>query len=199
VNPIARFEQLCARAVEGTFARVFPSALEPSQVGRKLVAAQAATPTDTFLVRVHPDDYGRFAADRAFLESRWSAMLRENAAAGERPRVILHEDTDVVAGSVEIDAVVDEPVRPAAFVGPDGVETLLRDGLRIGRADDNDLVVRDGRVSRMHARIVADEGGFMLEDTGSSNGTFVDGRQTRRARLTPGMKLTLGDTVFEVR
>jgi hypothetical protein len=72
VNAIARFEQLCARVVEGTFARIFPSALEPVHVGRKLIAAQNATPTDTYLVRVHPVDYVRFAADREFLIPRWS-------------------------------------------------------------------------------------------------------------------------------
>jgi hypothetical protein len=199
VNPIARFERLCARAVEGTFARIFPSALEPSQVGRKLVAAQAATPTDTFLVRVHPDDYGRFAEDRAFLEARWSAMLRENAPDAPAPRVILHEDGKVVAGSVEIAAVVDVPERPAMLMRPDGTAVALRDGLRIGRADENDVVLRDGRVSRTHARIVDAGGGFALEDLGSSNGTFVDGHPVRRARLLAGMKIVLGETVLEVR
>lgn len=199
MNPIARFEHVCARVVEGTFARIFPSALEPSQVGRKLVAAQAATPTDTFLVRVHPDDYGRFTADRAFLEARWSAMLRENAPAGEAPRVILHEDGAVVAGSVEIEAVVDVPDRPAMLVKPDGGAVPLHDGLRIGRADENELVLRDGRVSRSHARIVEAEGGFAIEDLGSSNGTFLNGKRVRRARLLAGMKIVLGETVLEVR
>jgi hypothetical protein len=198
-NPIARFERLCARAVEGTFARIFPSALEPSQVGRKLVAAQAATPTDTFVVRVHPDDYGRFAADRAFLEARWSAMLRENAPAGPPPRVVLHEDRAVVAGSVEIAAVVDVPERPSLLVCPDGTTVDLRDGLRIGRAEDNDVVLRDGRVSRNHARVVAAEGGFALEDLGSSNGTFIDGHPIRRARLLTGVKVAVGETVLDVR
>jgi hypothetical protein len=199
VNPIARFEQVCARVVEGTFARIFPSALEPSQVGRKLVAAQAATPTDTFLVRVHPDDYGRFAADRTFLEARWSAMLRENVPEGAAPRVILHEDGAVIAGSVEIEAVMDVPDRPAMLVRPDGDAVPLRDGLRIGRADDNDVVLRDGRISRAHARIVEADGGFVIDDLGSSNGTFVDGKLVRRARLLAGMKIVLGETVLEVR
>jgi hypothetical protein len=199
MNPIARFEQICARVVEGTFARIFPSALEPSQVGRKLLAAQAATPTDTFVVRVHPDDYGRFAADRAFLEARWSAMLREAAPDGDTPRVILHEDPEVVAGSVTIDAVVDVPDRPTMLIPPEGGAVALRDGLRIGRADDNDLVLRDGRVSRAHARIVEADGGFAVEDLGSSNGTFVDGKSVRRARLLVGMKVVLGETVLDVR
>ncbi len=198
MNPIARFELLCAHVVEGTFARIFPSALEPEHVGRKLIAAQAAQPTDTYLVRVHPVDHARFAADRSFIEARWSAMLRENAS-GEMPRAILHEDAAVVAGSVTIEAVVDERPVGLAIVRPDGTREALRDGLTIGRSDDNDLVVRDGRVSRRHARIVAAGSGFAIEDSGSSNGTFVDGTRITRAAVTAGTSVVVGETVLEIR
>jgi hypothetical protein len=199
VNPIARFERVCARVVEGTFARIFPSALEPAQVGRKLIAAQAAVPTDTFLVRVHPVDYLRFAPDREFLEARWSAMLRENAGDREAPRAILHEDPLVVAGAVAIDAVVDDRPGELSLVRPGGEPVPLRDGLRIGRGDDNDVVVRDGRVSRHHARIVAERGGFAIEDLDSSNGTFVGGAPVRRAALAAGTSIVVGETVLEIR
>jgi len=198
VNAIARFEQLCARLVEGTFARIFPSALEPAQVGRKLVAAQAAAPTDTFLVRVHPVDYARFASDRAFLEARWSAMLRENAPGREPPHAILHEDPEIVAGSVTIDALVDDRPVVLSLVRP-GQTAALFDGLRIGRNDDNDVAIADGRVSRHHARIVADGGGFAIEDLQSSNGTFVDGASVKHARLHPGATIVVGETVLEIR
>jgi hypothetical protein len=198
VNAIARFELLCARLVEGTFARIFPSALEPEHVGRKLIAAQAATPTDTYLVRVHPVDHARFAADRAFLEARWSAMLRENAA-GDAPRAVLHEDLAVVAGSVTIEALVDDRPAGLALVRPDGSRAPLVDGLTIGRSDDNDVVVRDGRASRRHARIEADGSGFAIVDLDSSNGTFVDGARTRRARLAAGTSIVVGETVLDVR
>jgi hypothetical protein len=200
VNPIARFERVCARVVEGTFARVFPSALEPAQVGRKLLAAQAATPTDTFLVRVHPVDYARFAGDRAFLEARWAAMLRETTNAGASPRAILHEDSAVIAGAVTIEAIPDDrPPDGLSIVGPGGIPRPVRAGLRIGRSDDNDLVVRDGRVSRGHARVVADGDGFAIEDLESANGTFVDGVAVRRSRLAAGMKIVVGETVLDVR
>lgn len=199
MNPIARFEAACARVVEGTFARIFPSALEPAQVGRKLLATQARTPSDTFLVRVHPVDYERFATDRAFLEARWSAMLREAGADGDAPRAILHEDGSVVAGSVEIEAVLDEAGHATMIVTPDGRAIALRDGLRIGRSDDNDLVLRDGRISRAHARVVAQAGGYAIEDAGSSNGTYVDGAAVARRVLRAGMKIVLGETVLEVR
>jgi hypothetical protein len=198
VNPIARFESLCAQVVEGTFARIFPSALEPVHVGRKLIAAQAAMPTDTYLVRVHPVDHARFAADRSFLEARWSAMLRENAP-GETPRAILHEDPAVIAGSVTIEALVDDRPAGLAIVRPDGSRETLRDGLTIGRSDDNDVVVRDGRVSRRHARIVAEGNGFAIEDRGSSNGTFVNGTRVKRGRLAAGASVVVGETVLEIR
>jgi hypothetical protein len=198
VKALARFEQLCANVVEGTFARIFPSALEPAQVGRKLIAAQAATPTDTYLVRVHPVDYARFAGDRPFLEARWSAMLRESAPGRESSHAILHEDPAIVAGSVTIEALVDE--RPAmALVRPDGEPVTLFDGLRIGRYDDNDVIVADGRVSRHHALILADGDGFTIEDANSSNGTFVDGKRVRRARLHPGASIVVGETVLAIR
>jgi hypothetical protein len=199
VNAIARFEQLCARAVEGTFARIFPSALEPAQVGRKLIAAQAAAPTDTYLVRVHPVDYARFASDRTFLEARWSAMLRENAPAHESPLAILHEDPEIIAGSVTIQALVDEGPAGLSLVRPDGAAVALFDGMRVGRGEDNDVVVADGRVSRRHARIVAGAGGFSIEDAGSSNGTFVDGTRVERARLHAGASIVVGETVLEIR
>ena len=198
MNAIARFEQLCARVVEGTFARIFPSALEPAQVGRKLIAAQAAAPTDTYLVRVHPVDYARFAGDRTFLEARWSAMLREGAPNHETPHAVLHEDPAIVAGSVTIEALVDD--RPIVLSLVRLGETIpLFDGLRIGRNDDNDVVIADGRVSRHHARIVADGGGFAIEDLQSSNGTFVDGAQVQRARLQAGSSIVVGETVLVIR
>lgn len=198
MNAIARFEALCARVVEGTFARIFPSALEPAQVGRKLVAAQAAAPTDTYLVRVHPVDYARFAADRTFLEARWSAMLREGAPERESTHAVLHEDPDIVAGSVTIEALVDDRPVVLSLVRP-GETVALFEGLRIGRNDDNDVVIADGKVSRHHARIVADGGGFAIEDLQSSNGTYVDGAQVHRARLHAGASIVIGETVLEIR
>ncbi len=200
MNPIARIEHACSRFVEETFARVFPSDLDPAQVGRKLAALMQATPGDMYLVRVHPTDYARFAADRDLLEARWSALLREALPAGHRselPRALLHEDARVVAGSVAIETVADERPR-LAFERHDGTRVALRDGLRIGRASDNDLVVKDGRASRYHARLVAADGALAIEDLGSSNGTFVDGRRVQRALLEPNRVVTVGDTHLRV-
>ena len=200
MNVFARIENACARLVEDAFARVFPSALDPAQIGRRLVATAQSSASDLYLVRVHPADYARFIADRDFLEGRWTAMLREalpRDRAGDA-RVVLDEDADVVAGSLAIEAVVDERAQRLAFERPDGSVVALADGLTIGRADENTVVVRDARASRRHARIIADGTGWSVEDAGSANGTFVDGAQVRRSRLDRGQIVTIGDTPLRV-
>jgi hypothetical protein len=202
MNPIARIEHTCSRFVEEAFARVFPSDLDPAQVGRKLAALMQTAPGDLYLVRVHPTDYARFAGDRDFLEARWGALLREALPEGRRaetPRALLHEDARIVAGAVVIETVVDEAVAPLCFVQHDGTRVALHDGLRIGRAGDNDLVVHDARVSRRHARICVQAGVLAIEDRNSSNGTFIDGRRIHVAALAPDTTVTLGDSHFRVR
>lgn len=200
MNVFARIEHACARVVEDAFARVFPSALDPAQIGRRLVATAQAIPGDLYLVRVHPTDYARFAGDRDFLESRWSAILREALTDGRREtaRVVLDEDADVVAGSLAIEAVLEERAQSLALEKPDGARVAFADGLTIGRAGDNGVVLRDPRASRYHAKLVADGTGWSVEDTGSSNGTYVDGARVRRARLERGQVLTIGDTPLKV-
>jgi Nif-specific regulatory protein len=74
------------------------------------------------------------------------------------------------------------------------------DVVRIGRASDNQLVLDDPLVSSQHARIVSSADGFVLEDLGSTNGTWLEraGEQhaldeARRAiALLPGDRLLLG-------
>ncbi|BDE05882.1 hypothetical protein WPS_11580 [Vulcanimicrobium alpinum] len=198
MNVFARIESACARVVEDAFARVFPSALDPAQIGRRLIATAQANASDTYLVRVHPTDYARLGPDRDFLEGRWSAMLREAVPDRTTARVVLDEDPDIVAGSLAIEAVVDERMQTLAFERADGTQIALFDGLSIGRSGDNDVVLRDARVSRRHAHVAADASGWSIVDDDSSNGVFVDGAQVRRARLDRGSVVTIGETLLRV-
>ncbi len=53
----------------------------------------------------------------------------------------------------------------------------------LGRHSDNDLVLRDNRVSRAHARIFVEKGHYVVEDLNSRHGTWVNGEQIHRRVL----------------
>jgi len=72
---------------------------------------------------------------------------------------------------------------------------ISRTPFTLGRQSDNDLVLLDSRISRSHARIVRDEQGYLLEDTGSRHRTFVNGEKLEGPhRLRPGDQISLGMT-----
>ena len=65
----------------------------------------------------------------------------------------------------------------------------------IGRGYDCDLVVTDAAVSGHHCRLTQQGDGFLLEDLGSRNGTFVNGIRIgpgEHVRLAHGARVTLG-------
>jgi hypothetical protein len=62
-----------------------------------------------------------------------------------------------------------------------------------------DLVLDDPGVSRRHARVVPDNGGVIVEDLGSSNGTFVNGQRiSGPVELGAGDEVRVGATVLGV-
>ncbi len=73
----------------------------------------------------------------------------------------------------------------------------LRDGATIGRSADSDIVLPDEFVSQTHARLFPRKQFFILEDLGSLNGTFVDGRRLEgEHQIKPGQEVVIGDTIF---
>jgi pSer/pThr/pTyr-binding forkhead associated (FHA) protein len=49
--------------------------------------------------------------------------------------------------------------------------------MTVGRDVGNGVVINDAEISRRHARLVTQAGGYVLEDLGSTNGTFVNGQR----------------------
>jgi hypothetical protein len=96
-----------------------------------------------------------------------------------------------------------EPAAPAgqALLVGEGRRTPLA-GARavIGRSRDCEIVLSDPNVSRRHAEVVPDDGGWWVIDLGSTNGIKVNGARAERAELRPGDVITLGltDLTFEL-
>lgn len=54
---------------------------------------------------------------------------------------------------------------------------LSKSEIVIGRDATCDIVINDAEISRRHAKMTMQETGYVLEDLGSTNGTFVDGQR----------------------
>ena len=73
---------------------------------------------------------------------------------------------------------------------------LIKSEIIIGRDDSADVTIPASAVSRRHARLMLEGENYMLEDLGSSNGTFLNGEKLAgRRSLKPGDKIRLGQTI----
>ena len=83
--------------------------------------------------------------------------------------------------------------------GPNAGQTILlvAPTLTLGRDPVADVVIDDAEVSRLHARLVETPDGYRLQDLGSTNGTFVDGRNISAGPilLEPDQEIQLGSSV----
>jgi DNA-binding NtrC family response regulator len=78
--------------------------------------------------------------------------------------------------------------------GPErGAEHVIAsDVIRVGKAPDNDLVLSDETVSRVHFEIVRDAKGYLARDLKSTNGTFLDGAEIKEAYIRAGSIIAAG-------
>ncbi|MCU0306305.1 MAG: FHA domain-containing protein [Thermoleophilia bacterium] len=123
---------------------------------------------------------GRVAGQAATLpRARGAAVADPAPVAAGRPRLVVISSASV------------EP----------GLVVPLETGVTIGRSKSNQLTVADQFISHTHARVFRRAGGHLIEDMGSLNGTYLNGRRLKKeAELTPGDEVRLGETVlrFEV-
>ena len=74
-----------------------------------------------------------------------------------------------------------------------GLAHVLGEGETLaGRSDDAAIFLGDVTVSRHHARFTVDGGGLVVEDLGSTNGTYVNLQRRDRAVLQPGDEVIIG-------
>ncbi len=66
------------------------------------------------------------------------------------------------------------------------------DVIRVGKAPENDLVIADETVSRVHFEIVRDGKGYLVRDLNSTNGTFLDGAEIKEAYIRAGSVVGAG-------
>jgi hypothetical protein len=101
-------------------------------------------------------------------------------------------------GTPDLRAGVSPHLEVVAAMGHEPGTTFdVEGGATFGRSNGADIRVDDPFASSAHARIF-DRGGFMyIEDMGSTNGTFLNGRQLKSAeRLSMGDTIRIGDSEY---
>jgi pSer/pThr/pTyr-binding forkhead associated (FHA) protein len=101
----------------------------------------------------------------------------------------------------DLAAGVDPTLEVVAAMGYEPGTTFdVRDGATLGRSDSAEIRIDDPFASSAHARVFA-RGEFMyVEDMGSTNGTYLNGRQLKTAeRLKMADVIRIGDTEYRYR
>ena len=115
-------------------------------------------------------------------------------------RVVKHKmsefDETIIEGGRPIpDDTFQKPCLTVLYGGPVGLVYTLPVGSEtlIGRGDEADLPLGEARVSRSHAVIrVNPDNTVVIEDQGSSNGTFVNGTKVDKRQLEDGDRVQIG-------
>ncbi len=79
---------------------------------------------------------------------------------------------------------------------PGLIHTLSMGELLLGRDEELPWRIDDRGISARHARIINSGGRFVLEDLGSTNGTFVNGHRRERCELRDGDRIQLGENTL---
>jgi pSer/pThr/pTyr-binding forkhead associated (FHA) protein len=79
-----------------------------------------------------------------------------------------------------------------------GEVELLSDKTTIGRNSDSDITIDNAGVSAHHARIIKEGDDFIIEDTDSRNGTFVNGKRVTRQLLSEGDEVVISKHILKL-
>jgi len=96
-----------------------------------------------------------------------------------------------------------QPSKPSPFdtktIDIKSLDLPLGESIVVGRAKDADLVVDSPQVSRHHARLTRTSAGIEVQDLGSTNGTFINGKRLMQGVVSQGDILGIGPARFEIK
>ncbi len=117
------------------------------------------------------------------------------------PNVRLSDVDTVMMKALKVEPEEDQRVKGKLIVRTGGVvvqeQPLNRDRILVGRDEVCDIRIPSHLVSRHHALIVNSPDGAKLVDLGSTNGTYVDGREIKQCDLEDRQVIGVGDSQIE--
>lgn len=201
------------RLFERTFSRPFRSALQPIEIGTRVIRDVDLTrrlsgkgPISANVIRVWlgPADAQRFEGFQKALVNELEETVRQHAVnegyAFVGPvKVEMFIDDDLKAGVVEVKSeFVGGEIQPRLIVSDGRSFAVGDEPLIIGRSPDVVVVVNDSNVSRQHAEVWRTAEGVAIRDLQSTNGTYVNGHRISAVSLSPRDDVTVGTLHFRI-
>jgi len=170
---------------------------------------------DIFQIQIHAPHAASFPQTDDLLSEMADMIFRAGDQAGFEfqrfPSVILTPNPDIAAGNIDIVAQVSQdfpsetmaheveaqenighiPASAFLIVNGNQIFNLEQTIINIGRRANNDLVIDDPRVSRLHAQLRATDERYAVFDLDSTGGTFINGRRVSQATLQPSDIISL--------
>jgi len=178
-------------AVAATFYRAVTGIMPPDSLNR--LVEDTLIPPSRLKVKMSPN-----------VES--ALMKALSVAAASRYQTIAEFQKDILSSDDHVQALQDEDLQPITYntemeitpinniqldrsdtgsstedtsIGHEQALTPVLNPVRIGRADDNDIIINDEMVSRHHAVIYLKDGKRFISDLGSTHGTYVNGNKVK--------------------
>lgn len=133
-------------------------------------------------------------AEQIFQRDNQIAALKSDLSVHVKALAAIRRDVSRVDAEPPSAVAGGDPQRVLQPVDHDGEPIVLdRKVITIGRTSENDVCVPSKLISRHHARLLLGPNGVIVEDAGSTNGCFVNGKQVRHQLMRDGDVLELGD------
>ncbi len=178
---------------------------------------QRPTAPDVYLIRVHPDALKHITDYYPGLSDALSQQIIEIASQATyrlktRPQVkflaapnfthtqisVTTAHADSVHGTTEVMKPIqlatahERPLNPQLIISGERAVPLTQDIIHIGRGEQCDITLEDLSVSRQHAQVRLRFGHYMIFDTNSAGGTYVNNFKIHEHRLQPGDVIRIG-------
>ncbi len=132
----------------------------------------------------------------AFISTPAIQSVADASLSPQKVEIVAQISIDKVTATTDLDIDVLEEEKtfpPNAFFIVNGNQTypLVHSVVNIGRRPDNDLVIEDSRISRLHAQLRATKERFVIFDLDSTGGTTVNGQKINQWELSPGDVISL--------
>jgi hypothetical protein len=200
-------ENRLERIFERTFSRPFKSALQPIEIGTRIIrevdltrrlSGQGPISANQIRVWLGPVDADRFEGFQKALVTELEETVRQHAVSEGYSfvgpvQVEIFIDDDVKAGDLEVKVEFVGGESQPRLIIIDGRSFNVGDrALVIGRSPEIDVVINDSNVSRRHSEVWRTSEGVAIRDLQSTNGTFVNGHRVTAVSLSPRDDVTIG-------